>query len=58
MHRACLDGSVQPFLGEMGAKGATDLATANEIGVREFEGQSPQQINQWAWSPAGNRLMQ
>jgi uncharacterized protein (TIGR03083 family) len=43
-NQACLDGTVQNFLADMGGKGATDLATANEIGVREFDGQSPQAV--------------
>jgi len=43
-NRACLDGTVQQFLGEVGAKGAVDLASANEIGIRDFDGQAPDQI--------------
>ena len=35
-NRACLDGTVQQLLGEWGAKGATDLDSANEFGVREL----------------------
>jgi uncharacterized protein (TIGR03083 family) len=55
-NRACLDGVVQQFLGQMGAKGATDLATANEIGVREFDAQSPQQIlDTWRATSSKNR---
>ena len=38
-NRACLDGTVQQFLADMGAKGAVDLASANDIGVHEFDGQ-------------------
>jgi uncharacterized protein (TIGR03083 family) len=54
--RACLDGSVQQFLGEMGAKGATDLATANEIGIREFDSETPSQIlDMWRTRASENR---
>ncbi len=55
-NRACLDGTVQQFLGEMGAKGATDLATANEIGIREFDSQTPQQVlDTWRTRVSENR---
>ena len=40
-NQACLDGTVQQFLADVGAKGAVDLASANEIGIREFDGPSP-----------------
>ena len=43
-NRACLDGTVQQFLAEMGEKGATDLTTANEIGVRQFDGQPTSEL--------------
>ena len=47
-NRATLDGSVQQFLADMGAQGVTDLASANDLGVRGFDGQSPQQIvDEW-----------
>jgi uncharacterized protein (TIGR03083 family) len=55
-NRACLDGTVQQFLGEMGAKGATDIATANEIGIRELDNQTPQQVlDTWRTRAAENR---
>jgi uncharacterized protein (TIGR03083 family) len=55
-NRACLDGTVQQFLGEMGAKGATDIATVNEIGVREFDSQTPQQVLEtWRTRASENR---
>ncbi len=55
-NRACLDGTVQQFLGEMGAKGATDLATANEIGIRELDTRSPQQIlDMWRTRASASR---
>jgi uncharacterized protein (TIGR03083 family) len=43
-NQACLDGRVQEFLAAIGAKGAVDLASANEIGVREFDDRTPEQI--------------
>lgn len=43
-NQACLAGGVPEFLAEVGAKGAVDLASANEIGVREFDGQSPGEV--------------
>ena len=47
-NRACLDGTVQQFLADMGAKGATDLNTANDIGVREFGGRPTAEVlAQW-----------
>jgi uncharacterized protein (TIGR03083 family) len=47
-NQACLDGTVQQFLADMGAKGAVDLASANEIGIREFDDRSPDEILE-AW---------
>ena len=44
-NQACLDGTVQQFLADLGAKGAVDLASANEIGIHEFDGQTPEQIS-------------
>ncbi len=43
-NRACLDGTVPALLAEMGAKGATDLASVNEIGVRSYDGKSTDEI--------------
>lgn len=43
-NQACLDGTVQQFLADIGAKGAVDLASANEIGIRELDGQPPEQM--------------
>jgi uncharacterized protein (TIGR03083 family) len=41
---ACLDGTVQQFLADVGAKGAVDLAAANDIGIREFDDRTPEEI--------------
>jgi len=55
-NRACLDGTVQQFLVDMGAKGAVDLATANDIGVHEFDDRAPEQIlDMWRARSADNR---
>jgi uncharacterized protein (TIGR03083 family) len=55
-NQACLDGTVQEFLAGVGAKGAVDLASANEIGIHEFDGQSPEQILEtWRTHSTQNR---
>ncbi|HUI47746.1 MAG TPA: maleylpyruvate isomerase family mycothiol-dependent enzyme [Acidimicrobiia bacterium] len=43
-NRACLDGTVPQFLADIGTKGAVDLASANEIGIRELDPQSVEQV--------------
>lgn len=43
-NRACLDATVADFLGTLGARGATDLAAMNELGVRDFDGVAPEEI--------------
>jgi uncharacterized protein (TIGR03083 family) len=55
-NQACLDGTVQQFLAEVGAKGAVDLASANEIGIHEFDGEPPEKILEtWRTHSAQNR---
>ena len=55
-NRACLDGTVQQFLAELGAKGATDLATANDIGIRELDGKAADEIlATWRTRSSANR---
>jgi uncharacterized protein (TIGR03083 family) len=55
-NRACLDGTVQQFLADAGAKGAVDLASANEIGIRELDDRTPEQILEtWRTRSAQNR---
>jgi hypothetical protein len=40
----------------MGAKGATDLASANELGIRELDGEStPELVKSWRDTAARNR---
>lgn len=41
---ACLEGTVGDFLGSLGARGATDLTSANELGIRELDDQSTAQL--------------
>jgi uncharacterized protein (TIGR03083 family) len=43
-NHASLDGSVAAVLGSMGEKGATDLASANELGIRELDDRSITQL--------------
>ncbi len=55
-NRASLDGTVQQFLADMGAKGATDLASANEIGIRGFDGVPNEEIRRtWRTRVEQNR---
>ncbi len=55
-NRACLDGTVQDFLADLGAKGAVDLASANDLGVHDFDGQAPGEIlATWRERSASNR---
>jgi UDP-glucuronate 4-epimerase len=57
-NRACLDGTVQEFLTDVGAKGAVDLASANEIGLRGFDRQSVDEIvTTWRTRSTENREM-
>ena len=45
---ASLDGTVGDFLASVGAKGATDLSSANELGIRELDDHSTEQlIDEW-----------
>jgi uncharacterized protein (TIGR03083 family) len=45
---ASLDGTVADFLASLGAKGATDLSSANELGIRELDGSpTAQLIDEW-----------
>jgi len=53
---ASLDGTVQKFMVETAAKGATDLATANDLGIHQFDGRSPQQLlDEWQVRITRNR---
>ena len=53
---ACLDGAVGDFLASVGARGATDLTSANELGIRELDGRpTPELIEEWRATNAQNR---
>jgi uncharacterized protein (TIGR03083 family) len=55
-NRASLDGTVQAFLAQMGAKGATDLATANELGIRDLDAAPTEQLlESWRERSTTNR---
>jgi uncharacterized protein (TIGR03083 family) len=41
---ACLDGRVAEFLATLGARGATDLPSANELGIRDLDDRSTEQL--------------
>jgi uncharacterized protein (TIGR03083 family) len=53
---ASLNGTVGDFLASVGAKGATDLSSANELGIRELDDHSTDQlISEWRTAAAGTR---
>lgn len=43
-HHACLDGEVKAFLSSLETKGATDLTTANALGIDEQAGLTAQEL--------------
>ena len=54
-NRACLDGTVSSLLAEIGAKGATDLASANEIGIHEYDGAPTEAVlDEWREASRAN----
>ena len=53
---ACLDGSVSDFLASLGARGATDLQSANELGIRDLDDRDPAQlVEEWRVANAQTR---
>jgi uncharacterized protein (TIGR03083 family) len=55
-NQACLDGTVQQFLADIGARGAVDLASANEIGIRAFDDRTPEEVLEtWRTRSTQNR---
>lgn len=47
-HQACLDGRVAELLGEMGARGATDVASFNDVLLSDVAGRSgPALLEEW-----------
>jgi uncharacterized protein (TIGR03083 family) len=54
-NRACLDGTVSSLLAEIGTKGATDLASANHIGIHEYDGQPAEAVlEEWREASRAN----
>jgi uncharacterized protein (TIGR03083 family) len=55
-NRACLDGSVSSFMEAMGERGVTDLASANELGIRDLDGVAmPELLAMWRTQSKVNR---
>lgn len=55
-HQACLDGRVKELLGEMGARGATDVATFNDVLMSDVAGRSgPDLLEEWRVANADTR---
>ncbi len=55
-NRACLDGTVSAFLAGMGARGVTDLASANELGIRDLDDvDTPALLETWRTRASENR---
>jgi len=55
-NRACLDGQVRAFLEDLGARGATDLDSANALGVAELAGVGTgEMLDRWRQANAENR---
>jgi uncharacterized protein (TIGR03083 family) len=55
-HRACLDGTVQAYMDQIAAKGATDLTAANALGIAELSDLSSQQlVARWMAADAETR---
>jgi uncharacterized protein (TIGR03083 family) len=53
---ASLEGTVADFLASVGARGATDLSSANELGIRELDDHSTAQlIEEWRAAAARTR---
>jgi uncharacterized protein (TIGR03083 family) len=55
-NRACLDGTVKSFMEAMGARGVTDLASANELGIRDLDPvATPELLASWRTRAKTNR---
>ena len=55
-HRACLDGTVAAFIAGLGERGATDLDSANALGVAGYAALSPGDVlARWRAASADNR---
>jgi len=55
-HHACIEGTVAALMTSVAEKGATDLGAANEIGIRELDDRSTEQLlDDWRRSNAETR---
>jgi uncharacterized protein (TIGR03083 family) len=55
-HHACVEGTVAALMTSMAEKGATDLGSANEIGIRELDDRSTDQLlDDWRRANAETR---
>ena len=55
-NQACLDGTAGAFLASLGERGVTDLASANEVGIRDLDGvATPELLATWRTRAAENR---
>jgi uncharacterized protein (TIGR03083 family) len=55
-HHACIEGTVAALMTSVAEKGATDLATANEMGIRELDDRSTEQLlDDWRRANAETR---
>lgn len=54
--RACLEGTVAELFAAITAKGATDLASFNAVGIRDYDGRRPESVlAEWCTASAQNR---
>jgi uncharacterized protein (TIGR03083 family) len=55
-HRACLDGTVAQLMAGYASRGATDLDSANAVGVADYSALSPAEaLHHWQTASAENR---
>jgi uncharacterized protein (TIGR03083 family) len=55
-NRASLDGTVASFLTQLGERGVTDLASANDLGIRDFDGVPTEELlDTWRTRARENR---
>lgn len=55
-HHACLDGEVSALMQEMGARGATDIAAFNALGIADTSGVPDDELlQQWSRADADTR---
>jgi uncharacterized protein (TIGR03083 family) len=55
-HKACLDGTVAALVAQVGERGATDLDSANDLGVADLaDGPTSELLRQWRIANAESR---